>query len=48
MLSPRRGETLLVMPTAANHLQGPMLAAASITGFAGISHFTLRIILRKT
>ena len=42
VLSPRRGETLLVMPNAANHLQGPMLAAASITGFAGISHFTLR------
>ena len=39
---------LLVMPNAANHLQGPMLATASITGFAGISHFTLRIILRKT
>ncbi len=30
------------MPNAANHLQGPMLATASITGFAGISHFTLR------
>ena len=42
VLSPRRGETLLVMPNAANHLQGPMLATASITGFAGISHFTLR------
>ena len=33
---------MLVMPNAANHLQGPMLATASITGFAGISHFTLR------
>ena len=42
VLSPRRGETSLVMPNAANHLQGPMLTTASITGFAGISHFTLR------